>query len=183
MKFGVNVAAPFVGMKRDDGSSYPFARQYCVRRSDMAGRLLVVQEMAEGSRGQDDLACEGRLKDIIYGDRELETSLALRAPLVTRLKAIVDGQAYRLGDLLIRTGTFRKGATYRGLVLEIEYQPCCRIDDGLAFIEAFCPSVAMGKKFRPASNLRDGTMFGNSNTFSVKHIAAQMADLFSIVFA
>lgn len=27
MKFGVNVAAPFVGMKRDDCIDYPYAKQ------------------------------------------------------------------------------------------------------------------------------------------------------------
>lgn len=27
MKFGVNVAAPFAGMKRDEGSTYPYAKQ------------------------------------------------------------------------------------------------------------------------------------------------------------
>lgn len=27
MKFGVNTAAPFVGMKREEGNNYPFAKQ------------------------------------------------------------------------------------------------------------------------------------------------------------
>lgn len=27
MKFGVNIAAPFVGMKRDEDSAYPYAKQ------------------------------------------------------------------------------------------------------------------------------------------------------------
>lgn len=27
MRFGVNTAAPFVGMKREEGSDYPFAKQ------------------------------------------------------------------------------------------------------------------------------------------------------------
>ena len=27
MKFGVNTAAPFVGMKREEGNDYPFAKQ------------------------------------------------------------------------------------------------------------------------------------------------------------
>lgn len=27
MKFGVNVAAPFAGMKREEGISYPYAKQ------------------------------------------------------------------------------------------------------------------------------------------------------------
>lgn len=26
MKFGVNVSAPFIGMKRDEGSDYPYAK-------------------------------------------------------------------------------------------------------------------------------------------------------------
>lgn len=27
MKFGINIAAPFVGMKREEGSEYPFSKQ------------------------------------------------------------------------------------------------------------------------------------------------------------
>ncbi|CAM9314722.1 unnamed protein product [Discosporangium mesarthrocarpum] len=179
MKFGVNVAAAFVGMKRDDGSSYPYGKQYCIRRSDMEGRLMIVQEVAEG---QPKLSGEGCLDHILEGGRELEASPAMRAPLTTRLKAIVDGQAYCLGDLVIRAGSFRKGATYRGLVLEVEYQPCNNIEDGLNFIEAFFPSVAYGADFAIASNLRDKSVFGNSGEYSAKHTAVQMTDLFNGVF-
>ena len=36
MKFGVNTAAPFVGMKREEGNNYPFAKQV---NSHLLGRL------------------------------------------------------------------------------------------------------------------------------------------------
>lgn len=199
MKFGVNVAAPFAGMKRDEGSAYPYAKQYCVRRSDLGTRLLVVQEMAKEStapapatatpRAADAEGvasrkfCEGMLVHVLEGGSELEASLASKTALVSRLKAVVDGHVYRLGDFFIRVGSCRKGAVYKGLVLEVEYMPTCRVVDGLAMITAFLPNVDESGRFIAASDLRDPLVFGRDPMYSRKHTALQTTDLFNRVFS
>lgn len=42
MKFGVNVSAPFIGMKRDEGSDYPYAKHV----SDAQGSRVTYRETA-----------------------------------------------------------------------------------------------------------------------------------------
>lgn len=39
MRFGVNTAAPFVGMKREEGNDYPFAKQV---NSDMVIECSII---------------------------------------------------------------------------------------------------------------------------------------------
>lgn len=44
MRFGVNTAAPFVGMKREDGSDYPFAKQVRSQMFSKCGRATTAVE-------------------------------------------------------------------------------------------------------------------------------------------
>ncbi|CAM9856979.1 unnamed protein product, partial [Ectocarpus fasciculatus] len=184
MKHGVNLAAPFVGMKKDESIEYPFAKQFCIRRSDRGTRVMVVQEMAE----EPSYAAlpEGKLTHVLEGEDPLEAmAAATRAGLVTRIKASIEasGHAYRLGDFVVRVGKCKKGAVFRGLALEVEYRPCNRVADGLSMIEAFIPSIDEDGTFTAVSDLQDLAMFGRGPQFSIKHNALQITDLFNKVFA
>ncbi|CAM9826255.1 unnamed protein product [Ascophyllum nodosum] len=186
MKFGVNVAAPFVGMKRDQRhmeSEYPFAKQYCIRRSDRSSRVLVVQEMPEESfKASEHRIPKMKIEHVLEGPEGMEATLAANTGLVARLKATIDGQAYQFGDFLIRVGSCKKGAVYRGVGLEVEYRPCSKIVDGVAMIEALLPQIEGAEAFVRCSDLLDSAVFGTDPEFSVQHTALQTIDLFNTVF-
>eukprot|EP00752_Nemacystus_decipiens_P012157 g10776.t1 len=179
MRFGVNTAAPFVGMKRENGNDYPFTKQYCIRSSnDRGSRVMVVQEMADESPSLPG----GKLKDVLdmEGRHDIDAISATNG-LVTRLRATIEGHAFLLGDYIIRVGQCRKGAVYRGLCLEVEYLPAVRVVDGLAMINALIPSI--DGNFVPTSDLRDPRLFGTEPMYSARHSALQTTDLFNKVFA
>ncbi|CAM9685225.1 unnamed protein product, partial [Pylaiella littoralis] len=183
MRFGVNTTAPFVGMKRDEGIEHPFAKQYFIRSaSDRGTRLMVVQELAEESPCES--PPEGKLTHVLSfeGEDDLERISATKG-MVTRLKASIEGNAYKLGDFIIRVGKCKKGAVYRGLAMEVEYMPCCRVADGLAMIDALIPSINEDRGFVSTSDLRDALVFGTGPQFTVQHTALQITDLFNKVFA
>ncbi|CAM9494517.1 unnamed protein product, partial [Scytosiphon promiscuus] len=184
MRHGVNISAPFVGMKMEDSAEYPFSKQqYCIRRSDDGSRVMVVQEMAEGSKGATSLT-EGKLIHVLEGQEGVNGIAGASAGLVTKLKARIEGNVYKLGDFMVRTGKVRKGAVYRGLAMEVEYLPSCRVADGLAMINGLILSVDEDGLFRPSSDLSgDSETFGTTQQFSPKHTALQTTDLFNKVFA
>lgn len=68
-------------------------------------------------------------------------------------------------------------------ISQVEYMPCCRVEDGLAMINALIPSIDEHRRFVATSDLRDALIFGTGQEFTVKHTALQTADLFNKVFA
>lgn len=179
MRFGVNTAAPFVGMKREEGNDYPFAKQYSIRSSnDQGTRAMVVQELADEPHP----VPEGKLKHVVdLEDEDGLDAISAARGMSTRLKATIEGHAYLLGDYVVRVGQCRKGAVYRGLCLEVEYLPTVRVVDGLAMITALIPSI--DGTFVSTSDLLDPRLFGTAPFFSRKHAALQTTDLFNRVFS
>ncbi len=54
------------------------------------------------------------------GGENIEAEMAKKAPFPLRMNCVVNGYEYALGDdWLIRVGSFRRGNTIRGLVLEV----------------------------------------------------------------
>ncbi len=54
------------------------------------------------------------------GEENIEAGIANKAPFPLRMNCVVNGHEYALGsDWLIRVGSFRRGNTIRGLVLEV----------------------------------------------------------------
>ncbi|KAG5189662.1 hypothetical protein JKP88DRAFT_160615 [Tribonema minus] len=142
MRFGVNTAVAFIGEgARQQDATYPFDRINVVRRSDEPGRVCLVQEM--GKRA-------ATLEQVLVGDDALEADMAKKVPYPTRLKAVIEGSAFSLGDFTVRVGTCRKGSTYRGLAMEVEYHPCSSVRDGEAMIEALLPTLDPAGTFRHA---------------------------------
>ncbi|KAJ1972407.1 hypothetical protein H4R35_004691 [Dimargaris xerosporica] len=63
---------------------------------------------------------------IVETDRELEAIVhKLKNLWVARQSSQIDGHLYDLGDFRVRTGNMMVGTANKGVIVEVEYVPCC----------------------------------------------------------
>lgn len=185
MKYGVNLSVAYLGTGAVVAAAdYPYEKHYTIKRSDALDEVWVVQSGSKSTAADTDTPATApvvSLDGILHGARLLETEITERAPFPLVLKAITEGHIYSIGgDWIIRVGSCRKGNTYRGIVLEIEYTPCVRVRDGLLMIAALLPTIDYKGAMRQAGSVPWKT---SEELYTSRHMAIQWSQLLDGMFA
>ncbi len=144
------------------------------------------------------------------GGENIEAEMEKKAPFPLMMTCAVYGHEYALGDdWRIRVGSFRRGNTTRGFVIEvscvfgvdisfnvyimpsfltlgtgkpkIEYTPCNRLLEGAQIIDTFLPAVH-ARAMQPAwDSDRLRCCAADSCSYELGHTAMQWVDLLQML--
>ncbi|KAI7856899.1 mediator complex, subunit Med20 [Circinella umbellata] len=117
---------------------------------------------------------------VVEAEKELEIILSrLKNVWAMRHNVVIEGTSFEVGDFTLRVANILLGSTYKGLLLEITYQPCSAPNMAADLLREFVESVVPPTAQLSCEYEYDYELVGLSNhDFSTAHTGYQYMMLF-----